>query len=78
VTRYWVAWWSDQPLNAETPFRWWGTGPRQASPVQSYVALLDEDSEADVWEQIGEYFPDYERRYTIPRARNWQPPERFQ
>lgn len=78
VTRYWVSWWSDNPINAETSFEWWDTGMRfNMVPQESYVGVIDADSEDAAWMQVLAAFPDYVHRFIEEKPADWTPGDRF-
>lgn len=73
MKRFWASWWSDKPLNMETPFTWWDTGFRFVAPHSSYVAVIDADSEDSLWHLVTQYFPDNERRFISEKPTGWLP-----
>jgi len=73
MSRFWASWWSGDPLNEETPFRWWDTGHRFGVRDTSYVGLIDAESEEALWQLVGQYFPDNERRFISVKPDNWEP-----
>ncbi len=40
-------------------------------------ALVDAESEDDIWESVGKHFPDYEQRFIEPCADDYTPGDRF-
>lgn len=79
MSRFWVSWWSDNPVNAETPFGWWDTGVRfDQVPQTSYVGTIDAENECAAWQLIAKWFPDYVQRFILAKPDGWTPnPERF-
>lgn len=72
--RYWVSWWS-AAVPDTAPFGWWVTGYRATAPATSYVAVVDATTEDEVWQRIGQTFPDNERRFINEKVADWRPPE---
>lgn len=77
---YWASWYTADAdiTNDDTPFQWYITGEGMEEPTQySICALLEADSEAEVWAGVARYFPDYRVRFCELRDAHWQPNDRF-
>jgi len=86
MTRFWVSWWSSYHIKmgcTKPPFQAWISGERgwneewHDSAEVSLVAVIDAESEAQIWEGVKKHFPDYDPRFCDEVADDWQPNDRF-
>lgn len=78
MPRYLVSWWADSVLDPElVPFRYWWSGQRFGKPSHSVVALIDSDTESNVWKQVVQWFPDAHYRFISGKPDGWLPGDRF-
>ena len=94
MTKYWVSWISGNYADegcTKPHFKYWITdqlsGRRSCYPQffidgpkndMICVALITTESEEEIWNIIGQYFPDYDRRFINIVSEDWVPPqERF-
>ena len=79
MRRFWVSWWSTNSMNAgctKPPFDFWVSGeryPEDRLPELSLCAHLDGEDQAEVWQLVERHFPDYEKRFIIPKPADWTP-----
>lgn len=83
--RYWVSWWSgyyaDEGCTAP-PFQVWISGSRERAASDgrdeiSLCAVIDAESEKQIWTAVSCHFPDYEPRFCNEMPDGWQPSNRF-
>ncbi len=88
MARYWVSWWSgyyEDEGCTKPPFQSWISGERDrhnADPDSernevSLCAVIDADSEVDIWRVVAKHFPDHEQRFCHTVAADWIPGDRF-
>ncbi|MBN1535212.1 MAG: hypothetical protein JW908_00665 [Anaerolineales bacterium] len=80
LKRYWVSWWSRTEGRKVPPFQTWISGEREKSEgvyEQSLCAVIDAESEAEIWKAVKKHFPDYEQRFCESREMGWRPGARF-
>jgi hypothetical protein len=85
LMRYWCSWWSSMEQDkgcTEPPFQHWISGYRASQGDASYdecsiCAVIDAESEAQVWQAVARHFPDHEQRFCNPRTADWTPGDRF-
>lgn len=82
MARYWVSWWT--PLGeyddlADVPFECWVSGSRGSDEDerQSIVAMIDAESEEQIWARIDQLFPACEHRFCSPQKSDAVPNNRF-
>ncbi len=84
--RFWVSWWTSQDEDkgcTTPPFDYWTSGYRfpkgdmEEDTESSVCAVIDADTEDDVWEGVAKYFPDYEARFCEEREADYAPGSRF-
>ena len=83
MKRYWVSWMSGYYLDegcTTPPFIVWVTG--YISRVNNETddrddcnicAVIDAESEQEVWEMINNHFPDYKERFIEEKDLDWEP-----
>lgn len=85
VQRFWVSWWSTYEAEAgctRPPYQLWITGYRASKGDLNYdecsiCAVIDAESEADIWASVARYFSDYEPRFCNVKVSDWRPGDRF-
>jgi len=43
----------------------------------SICAVIDAESEKQIWEVVAKHFPDYEERFCTPKEQDFEPGDRF-
>lgn len=93
MARFWVSWisgnYADEGCTAP-PFQFWRTGQMERRTHLPQVfddqtvkddctlcAVIDAESEEEIWPVIAKHFPDYAQRFCAPRADDYQPGDRF-
>jgi len=81
MKRFWVSWWAKTD-DVETPFDYWVSGSRSSKgdwdfDEWSVCAVIDAESEAEVWRGVGRYFPGYEPRFCDEKGPGYAPNDRF-
>lgn len=91
MNRFWVSWWSgyyDDEGCTKPPFQVWNSGSRdrfkpgtrqhdENRDECSWCAVIDADSEDEIWRVVKQHFPDYERRFCESQEPDWEPNDRF-
>jgi hypothetical protein len=79
MKRYWVSWESAYTINVgctEPHFQVWESGffeNAQGKEILTLCAVLDADSEDQIWAAIKRHYPDYKGRFIGQRADDWNP-----
>lgn len=86
MRRYWVSWWSSYHINkgcTKPPFQVWISGERGKSAEDdmledvSLCAVIDAESEQQIWDAVKKHFPDYEERFCNAVEADFTPNNRF-
>lgn len=88
MKRYWVSWWSgyyEDEGCSQPPFQMWISGqrdrvnsdPDSERDEASCCAVIDANSEAEIWAVVAKHFPDYEQRFCTEREDDFKPGDRF-
>lgn len=82
--RYWVSWYSGYYADegcTKPPFEVWVSGHHNRDGGDrddcSICAVLDAESETQVWYIVAKYFPDYKQRFCNEVTTVWKPGNRF-
>jgi hypothetical protein len=91
--RFWVSWISGNYFDegcTHPPIQYWLSGqmdrrahlPQKDSNGEekddcTLCAVIDAESEDEVWQNIAKYFPDYAERFIEERAPDYEPGDRF-
>lgn len=85
MARYWVSWYSGYYISegcTKPPFQIWESGYRERNDDTmktdlTLCAVIDANSEDEIWQVIERHFPDYEYRFCEPRELDYMPGDRF-
>lgn len=85
MQRYWVSWWSGNYASegcTKPPYQVWDSGSRDRNHANggdemSLCAVIDANSESDIWKSVSKHFPDYEARFCTPVEADYIPNNRF-
>lgn len=85
MIRFWVSWWTGNYADegcTKPPFQVWNSGSRDRAGDNerddiSMCAVIDAESETQIWDAIKSHFPDYEMRFCHERESDWTPGDRF-
>ena len=87
MKRYWVSWWSgyyEKDGCTKPPFQIWVSGERDRINDNgvmkndlSICAVIDAENENQIWDAVGKYFPDYEKRFIDEAKADFSPGNRF-
>lgn len=89
MTRFWVSWWSGNYADegcTRPPFKFWVSGQRvrmvdgredDERDECSICAVIDAETEAEVWILVTRHFPDQTPRFCEVRLADWVPGSRF-
>lgn len=91
--RYWVSWVSGNYIDegcTAPPFQFWLSGQRdrrshlpqtwddgEEKDDCNLCAVIDADSEDQIWPVVAKHFPDYEQRFCNEVEVDYQPGDRF-
>lgn len=82
--KFWVSWWTKYLISdgcTQPPFQMWESGMKMDEngeyTISSMCALIEANSEAEIWKVIKHHFPDYEYRMCESVTDDWKPNDRF-
>ena len=83
--RFWVSWYSTYHIKYKCttpPFKIWESGycdnpADEDIDLSTWCAVIEANSEQEIWQVIKNHFPDYEERFCEERNSDWEPNDRF-
>jgi len=88
MKRFWISWWSGNYEDegcTKPPFQFWVSGQRDRDNDDSeserdecaICAVIDANSEEEIWPVVKKHFPDYEPRFCTEKRPDYVPNDRF-
>lgn len=85
MKRYWVSWFSgyyEDEGCTKPPFQVWISGyrdrPKSDRDECIICAVIDANSEKQIWEAVKKHFPDFKERFCEQKDVDYKPSGRFQ